>query len=106
LYDVASALPYEHLDRKVLKLAMSIGGEYRLDWVAGRHWVRLAQELRLDVDTFMARLRGLAERVPDHFAEAGGEDAVRALDTPLPRRLTDAVARRASACVQLLQSAG
>lgn len=106
LYDVASALPYEQLDRKAFKLPMSIGGEYRLDWIAGRHWIRLAQELQLDVDAVMARLRGLAERTPDHFADAGAEDVVRALDSPLPNRLTAAVARRSSECIRLLESVG
>lgn len=105
LYDVASALAYERLDGRTLKLAMSIGGEYRLDWIAGRHWIRLAKEFRLDADAMMASLRGLAERVPDALVRAGKEDAVRALDTPLPARLADAVASRASWCLRLLDAA-
>lgn len=104
LYDVASALAYEGLDGRTLKLAMSIGGEYRLDWVSGRQWVRLAKEFRLDLDAVMATLRGLAARVPDSFVEASKEDAVRKLDTPLPGRLADAVASRASWCLRLLDA--
>lgn len=105
VYDVASVLPYERLDGRTLKLAMSIAGEYRLDWVAGRHWIRLAKQFRLDVDAMMATLRGLAVRVPDAFLDAAKEDAVRALDTPLPVRLADAVSKRASWCLRLLEAA-
>lgn len=104
LYDVASALAYERLDGRTLKLAMSIGGEYRLDWISGRHWVRLAKEFRVDVDGMMASLRGLVARVPDSLVKASKEDAVRTLDTPLPARLTDAVASRASWCLRLLDA--
>lgn len=102
LYDVASALPYEQLDRRRFRLAMSIGGEYRMDVIAGRHWIRLAKELRLDPEATMASLRGLAERVPESLAEAANEDAIRALESPLPARLVDAVGAWAADCRRLL----
>jgi serine/threonine-protein kinase HipA len=44
LYDLASALPYPGMLAIGLKLAMKIGGEYRLRNIAARHWQRLASE--------------------------------------------------------------
>lgn len=83
---------------------MTIGGEYRLEWIAARHWVRQAKELRIDGDAMIASIRGLAERVPDSFAQAAKEEAVRALASALPGRLTDAVGNRASWCLRLLDA--
>lgn len=106
LYDVASVLPYAHLDPRRFRLAMSLGGEDRLEWIGRRHWIRLAKELRLDADAMMASLRGLAERAPDSFVEAARDEGVRRLDSPLPARLADVVADRASACGRLLDGDG
>lgn len=103
LYDVASALTVDGINLQVEKMAMSIGGEYRFEWIAVRHWARLAQKLRLGLDDTLERMRGLAERVPECFAQAAGDDAVAALRSPLPARLTDAVAARASSCLESLR---
>lgn len=105
LYDVASALPYETIDLRDEKMAMSVDGEYRFDWIAVRHWARLAQKLRLPADAALARMADLARRVPDCFAQAAADDAVAALESPLPALLTAAVADRASSCLALLRGA-
>jgi len=84
---------------------MTIDGEYRFEWIAGRHWARLAQKLRLGADFAVARMADLAGRVPDCFAEAANDPAVRALESPLPARLTAAVAGRASSCLALMRRA-
>jgi serine/threonine-protein kinase HipA len=105
LYDVASILPYKDFQRPGLKLAMRIGDEYRLDWIAARHWLRMAREMRLDDEALLERVRDLAQRVPEAFARAAKDARVRALDTPLPDRLTDAVTDRASTCLMALREA-
>lgn len=105
LYDVASALPYPHLDRRRLRLAMTVGGEYRLDWIVGRHWQKLAEELRLEAEMLLRRASELAEGIGGAFATAAHEPAVRALDSSLPDELTRAVSARASECTRSLRSA-
>lgn len=72
LYDVASILPYDH-DRRKLKLAMSIGREYRLDAVGARQWARLGERMRLPKQELQSRLHSLVARLPDAI-----EDVVRA----------------------------
>lgn len=95
LYDVASALPYEHLSARKLKLAMKLGGTYRL-WDVGRHqWSRLAAELDLDAEAVIARARDMAERMPDLAADITRRLVAEGLGSAVLRRLDAEV--RASA---------
>jgi serine/threonine-protein kinase HipA len=87
LYDVASALPYEHLQVRKLKLAMKLGGTYRL-WDIGRHqWSKLAGELDLEADAVVARARAKAEKIPDLAADLTRRLVAEGLGSPVLRRL-------------------
>ena len=48
LYDVASILPYNEFDVRKVKMAMKIGGEYRLHDIGVRQWMKQAREVRID----------------------------------------------------------
>lgn len=104
LYDVASALPYGTLERK-LRLAMKLGGDYH---VHPHHnpWPRAARELGLDLTTLADRVRELAALAPDAFADAAAAPEVTSLDRPLPARLVDLVAERAGRCRRLFDGTG
>lgn len=93
LYDVASVLPYD-IDVMGQKLAMKVGGEYRLKVIAARNWRKVASELKLDESQLMDRLRGLAERLPDAVRDVSRTPDVSDLGSPLPARLVDGVAAR------------
>jgi serine/threonine-protein kinase HipA len=101
LYDVASFLPYDAYVRK-LKLAMRIGGEYRLGRIGLRQWQQLAQDLAIDGDKTVERIDALAARLPEAIDRAGSTEAVRELRSDLPGRLTEAVAARVAECRKLL----
>src|SRR6266511_288505 len=103
LYDVASTLPYDDMYVPKLRMAMKIGGEYGLDAVHGRHWRRFAQANQLDPDETVARLDDLATRTPDAFTASAEDEAVQALKSQLPSRLTDRVAARAAQCRKKLE---
>lgn len=45
LYDVISVLPYDQFYPPRAKLAMKIGGEYRVGYIYPRHWKRLAETI-------------------------------------------------------------
>lgn len=101
LYDVASTLLYD-FDFKKLRLAMKIGGKYRLDEISLRHWGKLASSLRLDEEEVFARCRDLADRLPDALA-----DVIRAahrdgLNRRVLKRLADALTGRARQCQKIL----
>jgi serine/threonine-protein kinase HipA len=99
LYDIASALPYEHPRR--LKLAMKLAGHYGV--YANRNpWPRVAGELRLDPDELAERVGALTARTPDAFADAAASEDVVALGRDLAPRLVDLVSEQASHCASLL----
>lgn len=102
LYDIASALPYEGIDHLKLKMAMKLGGEYRLKAHRPMTWKKTAVELGLDADAAVDRVRVLVGQAVDALADAAADPDVRRLKSPLPRRLVDAVADRVKVCVRQL----
>ena len=101
LYDIASILPYD-FDMQKVRLAMKVGGMYRLCDVGPRQWRKLAADLRLNADALLQRIRELAVRLPDNLAgirQAAERDG---LDHPLMTRLSDALQDRARRCIQAI----
>jgi len=97
LYDIASILPYD-FDVQRVRLAMKIGGAYRLRDVGPRQWSKLAAELRLKTDELLARIRELAVTLPDKLADVRRAAENEGLDHPLITRLSDALSDRARRC--------
>jgi serine/threonine-protein kinase HipA len=95
LYDVASGLPYEHLDEDgfpnkndgLRKAAMAIGGERRFGRVERRHWNKFAADARLDEDWLVATVRALATIIPDALEEVIREEKDAVDGSELPGRL-------------------
>lgn len=102
MYDVASALPYDDMYLPRLRMAMRIGGEYRIEAVAGRHWRRFAAGNGLDPDATVARIDDLAARLPACLARSTRKAEVQALGSGLPARLIDRVTARALRCRKAL----
>lgn len=61
LYDIASTLPYFPVQK--LKLAMKVGGEYRLGFIGARHWGRTGEGLGLGAEGAIGRARAIVGRV-------------------------------------------
>jgi serine/threonine-protein kinase HipA len=102
MYDVASALPYDDMYLPKLRMAMRIGGEYRIERISGRHWRRFATENGLDPDATVARIDELAARTPASLAKSAQAAAVQALGSDLPTRLIEQVAARVPRCRKAL----
>ncbi|MBL7493194.1 type II toxin-antitoxin system HipA family toxin [Frankia sp. AgB1.9] len=102
LYDVASVLPYDDVSPAKLRLAMKIGGEYRAEFIRGRHWRRFAVASGLDPEGVLDRVSRLVARVPDAFAKVAATPAVRSLGSGLPARLAERVADRAQSHARAL----
>lgn len=105
LYDVASILPYGFDPRRV-RLAMKIGGEYRLRDTGPRQWQKLARDLRLDAEVLFARIRDLSRALPDSVADIRRKTEREGLDHPLIARLCDALIDRAGRCLAAMENAG
>jgi serine/threonine-protein kinase HipA len=96
LYDVISVIPYEdrHRDRK---LAMSVGGEYRYDRIAPRHWEREAETCGYDADAAVGHVRDLVARLPDAASDVLARCRADGLAVESLERLTALLAARCRA---------
>lgn len=95
---MASILPYEELDLRKVKLAMKIGGEYKLGLVGARQWQKFAREMRVDAESLIERLAAMAARLPDAASAALTKARAEGLDTPIIDRLTERLIERAAVC--------
>lgn len=102
LYDVASALPYRDLDFQKLKLAMKLGGEYRLRDLGARHVARMAAELRQPPKRWIDRARNLAQKTPEAVHAVAEEMHAAGLHHEIIDRLSAAIAGRAQVLDVLL----
>lgn len=102
LYDVASILPYDKFDKRKVKLAMKIGGDYKLDQIGLRQWQKFAREMRLDADAFFARLTLMAKQLPDEVSTARELASGQGLDAPVMERLAAQLVERSRECQRML----
>jgi serine/threonine-protein kinase HipA len=98
LYDIASALPYHDPELRKLKLAMKIGGKYRIREIGPREWRKLAVELGLDPQHVLSAVRSLAERIPDLSRSLLASVRKQGLPHKVLARLADSAIARARAC--------
>jgi serine/threonine-protein kinase HipA len=102
LYDVASALPYDDMRSRKLKLAMKIGGEYRLRDIGAHQWRTLAGQLKLEGDEVLARVARLAAELPDLSVRRLARCTERNLNHPILAVLANRLCERARQCSRML----
>jgi serine/threonine-protein kinase HipA len=102
LYDVASILPYDEFDMQKLKLAMKVGGEYKLSLIGLRHWQKFARETRLNADELIARLGSMAKQLPEEADDARKRAQAEGLDKAIIDRLATRLIERAGECERVL----
>ena len=101
LYDIASVLPYADMDPMKAKLAMKIGGEYRLRDIGLEEWRKLAAEVGANPDGLVETALEMARLLPGRLAaeiEAARKDG---LDHPIVERMSKAINGRAARLAQL-----
>ncbi|MCW5827846.1 MAG: type II toxin-antitoxin system HipA family toxin [Deltaproteobacteria bacterium] len=69
-YDLLSTAVYRELDPK---MAMSIGGEYRAEWVHEKHWRKFAADVKVMPSLLKKRSAELAARVMTEAPNAAGQ---------------------------------
>jgi serine/threonine-protein kinase HipA len=102
LYDIASILPYDDIDLKKIKLAMKVGGEYKVDEISLRDWQKFARETRLDADKVRAGLTQMARQLPDSVSSIAARAKKEGLDHIIVGRLAASLIARAQDCERLL----
>jgi serine/threonine-protein kinase HipA len=103
LYDVASILPYDDIDLQKIKLAMKIGGDYKLTHIALRQWQKFARETRVDTDEFIEALTAMAGELPDRMNDARAQALKEGLDAVIIERLAAKLIARAADCRRILR---
>ena len=98
LYDVASILPYDEFDLHKVKLAMKIGGEYKLSQIGLRQWQKFAREMRVEVDELVELLISMAKQLPDEANAARARAREEGLDDAIIERLSTQLVKRANEC--------
>jgi serine/threonine-protein kinase HipA len=100
LYDIASILPYDQVDTKKIKLAMKIGGDYKVSQIGLREWQKFARETHLDADKVRAALVDMAEQLPDFVTAAQAQAKKDGLNNAIVGRLATQLIIRAKNCVR------
>ncbi len=102
LYDMASALPYPDMAPQKLKLAMKVGGKYRLRDIGRHEWDKLAAEIGIDKGRILAAARNQAASLPDVANDVLGQVREAGLVHPVVEALSSALIERARSCTELL----
>ena len=104
IYDLASILPYRAPSLLRVKLAMKIGGEYRLSNIGLRHWQKMATELRLDEEALIDRVRAMTITLPDTVTDVQATTEEEGLSHETISKLAQRLKMRAVTCLRILQS--
>lgn len=105
IYDLASLLPYADIDLMKIKLAMKLGGKYRIQDITARNWFKLSEELHLDKDEVLQRVCTMAKKLPAEADAIRKELAKAGMKHPVIERLAEALGDHAGNCVRLLSEA-
>jgi serine/threonine-protein kinase HipA len=103
LYDLASVLPYPDFDVHRIRLAMKLGGEYRLQEIGLRQWRKLAAEVRLDPQQAVSRVVEMANAISDRVGEVVRRLKKEGLTHPILGSLEKELTKRVAHCRKLLQ---
>lgn len=102
-YDIASALPYpRRIDPHKARLAMKIGGTYRLREIGRRHWESCARDLGLPVAEVLALADDRIAGIIDKVESVAHETMSQGISDPVVGILADAIGRHVRECRERL----
>lgn len=102
LYDLASALPYDHLDERKLRLAMRMGREYLLQNIGLRQWQQLEADLHLQTGSLVRRARKLTQAMMRELPTVVEGMHREGLHHRVIGRLLHALQKRVAKCAEAL----
>jgi serine/threonine-protein kinase HipA len=102
-YDLASWLPYERdANSTKVKLAMKIGGTYRLHQIDAASWGKWGEEAGLFPGLVKANVQTLIQAVIESI-EPTRKAVAETNDSPFLHKLADAIAERAEKCFAIVE---
>lgn len=100
-YDIASFLPYAPHGLQKVKLAMKIGGKYRLLEIGVHAWKKLAKEVATEDDAMRAMVSTMCTELPDHVSTTLARMKKERLEHPVLPKLATLLQARATQCARL-----
>jgi serine/threonine-protein kinase HipA len=88
-----------------IKLAMKIGGEYKVSLIGLRQWLKFARQARVHADELIGKLSSMAKRLPDTVTAARTRARKDGLDNAVIDRLAKQLIQRAEECQHILTGA-
>ncbi len=101
LYDLASALPYDALNTKKLKLAMKVGKKYRLADIGPRDWSALAAEVGVKAKDMRDRVLDMIDRTEAEMQGVRSAVIAAGIRHPVIDLLVDRLRSRLTQCRRL-----
>lgn len=99
-YDLSSSVPYpRQIDPHKAKLAMKIGGKYKLAAIGRREWIKCAEDLHIDPDDIFGRIEACADRVLSALDPVVQGTMKNGIDHPIVRRLRIGLKKRIIECI-------
>lgn len=92
LYDISSALPYEGLQRRRIKMAMKVGSKYRWWDIRISDWLVLANDMGIDADFAIRSLSTMSEILPTAAAEVVASMNDSGITHPVLTRISEGIA--------------
>jgi serine/threonine-protein kinase HipA len=104
-YDLASVLPYDKkVELRKSKLAMKLGGEYKIQSIGRRHLQRLAKDVRVPESALLDRMSAMVDRAPRCIEEVGAACHKEGISAEISQRLSAQMIARVKICGRLLGS--
>jgi serine/threonine-protein kinase HipA len=90
------------IDLRKVKLAMKVGGEYKLGLIGLPQWQKLGRETRVAADELVELLASMAKQLPDEVNAARARAREEGLDEAIVERLATQLVQRAGECQRVL----
>jgi len=100
LYDVASILPYDDLGPMRIKLAMKLGGKYRVRDISARSWEKLSEDVGMDKGNMARRVQEMAEALPSAAEDIRQDMQAGRMRHEIVDRIVDCLKARAEKCAR------
>ncbi|WP_305806016.1 type II toxin-antitoxin system HipA family toxin [Stenotrophomonas sp. YIM B06876] len=104
LYDISSALPYPHLQKRKIKMAMKIGSHYRWWDIRPEDWQETATSMQLNPALALQILSVMCLMLPDTAQQAQQQLLSEGIEHPVLDLLVQEIRFSCERCIRKLQT--
>lgn len=105
LYDISSALPYPHLQKRKIKMAMKIGSHYRWWDIRQEDWLATATTMRIEPTRALSILAAMCLALPETARQVQQQMLHEGISHPVLERLVQEIQLSCERCLGRLKTA-